>query len=177
MHHSPLHTTQSPPFPIRRGMDVFSAYQNQYLGTVVEVAFTGSPAGGEHAGAETTREHLIGTPELIHEQGATVSPTAGAGSKKSGEEMGPFPTIAAGNTGPINQSAVHNYATDPGQTYQGVAWCAVRPGRINLGPLTAPFYVPATAIRSISLERIVLDVEGSSVPAGWRQKPDTTPSL
>lgn len=177
MNHSSRRGTQSPPFPIRRGMDVFSAYQNQYLGTVVKVAYTGSRARGEQAGAETTREHLIGTPELVHEQGATVSPTAGAGSKKSGEEMGPFPTISAGNAGPINQSAAHAYATDPDQTYQGVAWLAVRPGRINLGPLTAPFYVPVTAIRSISLERIVLDVEGSSVPAGWRQKPDTTPSL
>lgn len=171
MQHPSPHGTQSPPFPIRRGMDVFSDYQTQYLGAVVEVAWTGSDTRGGQAGAETTRQHLAGTPDLIHEQGAAVSPTAGAGSKKSGEEMGPFPTIAAGNDGPTNQSAAHDYATDPKHTYRDLAWFAVRPGRINLGPLTAPFYVPASAVRSLSLERIVLDVDREGIPASWKVRP------
>lgn len=165
------HVAQPPPFPIRRGMDVFNAYQNQYVGTVVEVAHTASDTRGQQAGAETTRRHLAGTPDLIHEQGAQVSPTAGAGRKRSGEEMGPFPTVAAGNAGPVNQSAEHDYATDPEQGYEGVAWFAVRPGRINLGPLTAPFYVPASAIRSLSLERIVLDMNQANIPDDWKEKP------
>lgn len=171
MHHPTPHATQSLPFPIRRGMDVFSDDQTQYLGTVVEVAYAGSGTRGGQAGAETTRQHLAGTPDLVHEQGATVSPTAGAGSKKSGEEMGPFPTISAGNAGPVNQSAAHDYATHPRHRYQDVAWFAVRPGRVNLGPLTTPFYVPASAIRSLSLERIVLDMNRANIPDDWKEKP------
>lgn len=171
MRHPTTESDRSSPLPIRRGMDVFSAYQSTYLGTVVDVAASGTGSSGGRSGGETSRAHLEGTPELVHEQGATVSPTAGAGSKELGEEMGPFPTIQMGNGGPVKQSAAHNYATNPDHTYEDVAWFAVRPGRINLGPLTPPFYVPVSAIRSISLERIVLDVDHQGIPQSWHTKP------
>lgn len=37
-----------------------------------------------------------------------------------------------------------------------VLWFSVRPGRINLGPLTPVLYIHPSEIRSISMERIVL---------------------
>lgn len=174
MRHAAPGSTASAALPIRRGMDVFSAYQDEYLGTVIQVTYAGTRARGQQAGAETSREHLEATPRLVHEEGAEVSPTAGAGSKVLGEEVGPVPTVAAGNTGPVTQSAAHDYATDPGRSYQSVAWFAVRPGRVNLGPFSPPLYVPVSAIRSLSLERIVLDAERAGIPKEWKQKPSRT---
>lgn len=76
------------PLPIRRGMDVYSVYQNQYIGAVIGV----------------TGDNCV----------------------------------------------------------------RVRPGRLNLGPLTHPLRVPLSAIRSISMERIVLDRQREQIPAAWR---------
>jgi hypothetical protein len=152
-------------------MDVYSADQSRYLGSVIQVwrAESGGrgPATGE---AMATGETALGeNPPLDHEEGKSVSPTEHVAERRLGEEMGPFPTIAAGNTGPVEQSASHGYAT--GREGAGVVLFAVRPGRINLGPLTPALYIPTTAVRSVSMERVVLDVHGDEIPAVWRQKP------
>jgi hypothetical protein len=96
------------------------------------------------------------SPALVHEQEAQVSPPPRHGKPTLGEELGPFPTISAGNSGPVQQSASHAYATKT-QTGVGVILFAIRPGRVNLGPLTPPRYFPSTAVRSLSMERIIVD--------------------
>lgn len=166
---------ESLPLPIRRGMDVFSAYQDQYIGTVVEVLYAGAASGGGAAGeggdnptGSEARPRDVG---LVHEEGATVGHGENRGKRVLGEESGPVPTIAIGNTGPVNQSAAHAYATGPDAPLPDVIAFAVRPGRVNLGPLTRPLYVPVNAIRSISMERIALDVQRNQIPASWRQRP------
>jgi len=47
----------------------------------------------------------------------------------------------------------------------------VRPGRINLGPLTRPLYIPADAVQSISMDRIVVAAEPGEIPEAWRRRP------
>ncbi len=165
--------TQTLPFPIRRGMDVFSIYQNQYIGAVIEVRTAGLFTGGIQAGRETEPAFALRTPSLAHEEGASISPTEYAGTKRLGEEMGPFPTAAVGNTGPAHQSAAREYATEPGQTLDEIAWFTVRPGRLNLGPFTRPLWIPVSAIRSISMERIVLDVQWGAIPGSWWRRPSS----
>jgi len=166
-----------PSLRIRPGMDVYGAYQNEYIGTVTRI-WEGQPAVSPAAGRNLAREtgssrgDVNQDVRLEHEEGGTVSPTRVIGSRMLGEEMGPFPTIAAGNRGPINQDASHNYATD--NAAPGVVLFAVRPGRINLGPLTPPLYVPSAAVRSISMERVVLDVQKRDIPAEWRKEPPVT---
>lgn len=145
---------------IRPGMDVYSAYQNEYIGTVVRVKMGGGPITAGQGPVETgsSEQAVQGNPELVHEEGGTVSPTRHMPKRQLGEEMGPVPTIALGNTGPTNQSASHRYATAPRHgDIREVQFFAVRPGRINLGFLTAPIWIPASAIRSISMERVVVD--------------------
>jgi hypothetical protein len=160
-------------FPLRPGMDVYSAYQDQYIGSVVRVvrgrdhAQGGTPGDGANP---TGSEQGSGNIVLVHEEGAVVGHTENEGSRMLGEEMGPVPTMAGGNTGPDAQSARNAYATR-GAPVQDVRWLVVRPGRINLGALTPPLYVPAAAIRSISMERIVLDVQREAIPPGWRRRP------
>ncbi|HZS94190.1 MAG TPA: hypothetical protein VFA78_05290 [Chloroflexota bacterium] len=160
------------PLRIRPGMDVFSAYQNQYIGTVIRV-WPGKRAasGTENSARETgsTIEAVRGNPPLQAEGGAAVSPTAHIGSKTLGEELGPFPTEALGNDGPINQSAARKYGT--GGSEPDVVLFAVRPGRINLGPLTPPLYIPTAAVRSVSMARVILDVQRDQIPPEWRQAP------
>lgn len=157
-------------FPIRPGMDVFGAHQNEYIGTVTEV-WHGAvinaavrPSSGERAS-----QAELHTPGLQHEQGGTVSPTETIGNREGGEEMGPFPTIAVGNTGPVQQSASHAYAT--AGAFPSVLYFAVRPGRLNFGPFTPVLYIPADAICSISQERIVLDRRKRDIPEGWSVSP------
>lgn len=143
---------------IRPGMDVFNDDQTRYIGAVIGVSLGGQEDTG--AGARETgssQEARQGNPPLVHEQGATVSPTDVQLPQQLGEEMGPVPTMSMGNSGPVEQSAGHHYATDPEGELREVESFTVRPGRINLGILTPPINVPASAIRSISMERVVLN--------------------
>lgn len=50
----------------------------------------------------------------------------------------------------------------------GIERFLVRPGRLNLGFLARPLSIPSSAIRTISLERIALDVEPDEIPVAWR---------
>jgi len=168
-------------FPLRPGMDVYSAYQDEYIGSVVRLLLgsAGSGRGTQEGERNPTRSpdpsaaggaapSNIG---LVHEEGAVVGHTENKGSRMLGEEMGPVPTAAGGNSGPLRQSAAHAYATTGEPPLPDVRWLVVRPGRLNLGILTSPLYVPGSAIRSISMERIVLDVQRDSMPPAWRRRP------
>jgi len=171
---------QSPPLPIRPGMDVYSAFQDQYIGTVTHVWLRkDEPGSASERGAspeETgTSRDATANPELKHEEERTVSPTAHVGSKLLGEEMGPFPTIGVGNTGPVNQSAEHEYATAADDRLAGVVCFAVRPSRPggeNLFNLLArSLYVPTSAVHSVSMDRVVLGVQRKDIPGEWRRRP------
>ena len=187
-------THSSPRLHIRPGMDVYSAYQDEYIGTVVRVwrqdgqYRTASERGATHLVGVRTPARGTGSsteaaqnPELTHEEGHTAHPTRTLGStapqvlqlRGLGEELGPFPTKQVGNTGPENQSASHSYATESHDPLASVRYFAVRPGRINLGPLTRPLYIPAAAVRSVSMERIVLDVEKHQIPDEWHTRPES----
>lgn len=157
----------------RPGLDVFTADQKQYIGTVTRVLW-GPRDGSIGAGAEETGSSssaVEGNPELVHEEQAQESPTAHLGERRLGEEMGPVPTIALGNTGPEEQSAEQHYATELHGPDRKAEYLVVRPGRINLGILTPPLWVPVAAVRSVSMERVVLDVEPDGVPVSWRVPP------
>jgi hypothetical protein len=150
---------------IRKGMDVYNADQSKYIGTVVRIR-RGEQVSGPGAGPVETGsadEARQGNPKLVHEEGATVSPTGYKPEQRLGEEMGPVPTIALGNTGPVKQSAGEHYATTPRDPQREIVAFAVRPGRINLGMLSPSTWVPVEVIRSISMDRIILSVEGDSL--------------
>jgi hypothetical protein len=155
-------------------MDVFNAPQDRYIGSVVRVWRSDRPMpSARERGAERSQtgaaKHAKSNPSLTHEEGHQADPTQHAGHKVLGESLGPFPTAGAGNTGPQRQSAEEQYATGshkPGD----VVLFAVRPGRMNLGPLTPPLYVPVSAVHSVSLERVVLDIQGGEIPQSWRQR-------
>lgn len=156
---------------IRPGMDVFNRDVSRYIGSVVDVVRGGGASYGGSGPVETgsSAGAAQGNPELAHEEGHTVDPTSHIAERKLGEEMGPVPTLSLGNTGPVNQSASHHYATDRRTDLEDVQYFSVRPGRINLGALSPLLWVPADTVRSISMERIILDVE--HVPDEWRRKP------
>ncbi len=163
---------REPRLHIRPGMDVYSAYQNQYLGSVVRVwrgtdaaLFAGTPS------RDASKSLAAGNAPMVHEEGNVVGHAEHRGNRILGEDLGPFPTSTAGNTGPLNQSAEHEFATGRADPLANVRYFAVRPGRINLGLLTRPFYVPTSAIHSLSMERVVLDVQREQMPAAWRDKP------
>jgi hypothetical protein len=155
---------------VRRGMDVYNADQSRYIGTVIGVTAGGRETAGagprETGSSEEARE---GNPALVHEEQATVSPTDVKLKQQLGEEMGPVPTMRFGNTGPVNQSAGRHYATGTEGDLSEIVSLTVRPGRINLGFLTGPLWIPASAIRSISMERVVLSVRGDEIPREWRE--------
>ena len=154
---------------IRPGMDVWDAFQEHYLGSVIHVR-RGTPP--TTAGArEVEKEGAVESHPLVHEEGQVAEHAGSQGNRQNGEAMGPFPTAAAGNHGPMNQSAGADYATGQTDDLTSVISFAVRPGRINLGVFTRPFYVPCTAVHSISMERVVVDVRGSIVPAEWQRRP------
>lgn len=147
---------QGPPLPIRRGMDVYSADQNRYLGTVVRVWRGSTPThaqtqSGEYA-AEQVREDVA--------------------KHVLGEELGPFPTGSVGNLGPKHQAANRYYATTPRDLQPGVIFFAVRlsrPGMLNL--LAPKIFIPTSAILSISMERIIVDMQLERIPEAWYQRP------
>ncbi|HEX6508587.1 MAG TPA: hypothetical protein VF221_13240 [Chloroflexota bacterium] len=154
---------------IRAGMDVYNSYQNRYLGSVVRVWRGTSPAGSGARAAE--KEGTIQSTPLTHEEGHVAQHAGSQGKRILGEELGPVPTIGLGNTGPMAQSAESDYATRDDDSLSDVIYFAVRPGRINLGILTPSFYVPSDAVESLSMERVVLAVEGRTIPAEWRSRP------
>lgn len=126
---------------------------------------------GAGVGQTESEEHVMSGPSLTHEEGHEVSPTEHAGSRMLGESLGPFPTAGAGNTGPQRQSAQGEYATGTHQPGD-IVFFAVRPGRINLGFLTPPLFVPVSAVRSVSLERVVLDVTDDETLRRWQKRAD-----
>jgi hypothetical protein len=157
-------------------MDVYSAYQDEYLGSVIRVwhgdgGAAGPPGAGSGPRESGSAREATQNPHLVHEEGAAVDPTRRVGRQQLGEEMGPFPTMAIGNSGPKRQSAGDHYATEIKDLEPDVLYFAVRPGRLNLGPLTRPLYIPTSAVRSISMERIVLDVQRDQIPTEWRRRP------
>ncbi len=166
--------------PIRPGMDVYSTYQNQYIGSVIAVRH-GTVIEGRQPRAEggqnpTGSEQSPPTARIAQEQGGPTNITNDQQRHVLGEELGPVPTMATGNSGPRRQSADEAYATTSDHhqsTSAAVTSFTVRPGRLNLGPLTWRLYVPASAVRSISMERIVLEVQRDQIPASWRTKPST----
>lgn len=161
---------------IRPGMDVYDAYQETYIGSVVHVwhgdgnesTSTERGATGRQTGAAP--ESAENSPHLTHEEGQSVDPTGHREGKTLGESMGPVPTMSVGNSGPTLQSAEHHYATDREDDLAILHYFAVRPGRINLGILTRPYYVPGAAVQSVSMERVVLNLEGNRLPAAWRKR-------
>jgi len=165
---------------IRRGMDVYSVYQNQYLGTVVNVW---SGAAGELSPVERgatppqtqSGGHAAEAGSTAHVEEDTAQPTQGVEvNRLLGEDLGPFPTRVVGNTGPKHQAAEQFYATAPRSAQPGVVYFAVRmirPGSIN--PFVPKLYIPTSAIMSISMERIVVDVQKDQIPAAWHQEPLT----
>jgi hypothetical protein len=159
---------------LRPGMDVFDSDQSTCIGTVIAVVVAPRTKGDGGPGAGSNRSWSEQAPpeeRIQHEENSSTSTLKHAGSKKLGEEIGPVPTIGSGNSGPVRQSADSGYATRPSRPIDAVEWLIVRPGRINLGRLTPPLFVPPSAIESISMERIVLSVSKGRIPLAWRRKP------
>lgn len=154
---------------IRPGMGVWDAWQEHFLGSVIRVQY-GTPPIPEGA-REVEKEAGVESHPLVHEEGQIVTHAGSQGNRQNGESMGPFPTARLGNHGPQTQSAEADYATHQFDDLTSVISFTVRPGRINLGIFTRPFYVPSTAVHSISMERVVVDVEGGTMPAEWRHRP------
>jgi hypothetical protein len=137
-------------------MDVYSSGQKRYLGTVIRVVH-GEPSGSSGGKAQRTASAGIGgDAPIVHEEGNVTGHADQRGTRMLGEEMGPVPTIAAGNTGPTRQSAQREYATDVHDMAPDVSHFLVRPGRINLGPLTHAVTIPSSAVIGISMVRIVV---------------------
>lgn len=165
-----------PPLHIRRGMDVYSSFQNQYIGQVIKVWYGGvlerSDTGdGESKARESgsSTDSATQNPGLQHEGGGSTDPTRVIGRRITGEEEGPRPTASLGNTGPRNQSAGRAYATDARDRFEGVVYFSVRPGALN--PFARCMYVPTAAVMSMSMERVVLDIQRESIPEEWRRPP------
>lgn len=157
--------------PIRPGMDVYNADQSAYLGSVVRVwrqETLAGPHGQTQSAMQVGGQEPGSNPALVHEQGAAESPTAHPGEPMLGEEMGPFPTMAVGNSGPLRQSSSHAYATTGAA--EGVKLFSVRPGRINLGILSPVYYVSSDAVHSVSMERVIIGLPGDELPADWRRR-------
>jgi len=167
-----------PPLRIRRGMDVYSAYQNQYLGTVIEVqvAADGVPSAVERGSTpQQTQSHDAAAHpgSTAHVEQDTKVATHDVPAKRIlGEDLGPFPTGSAGNTGPHRQAAGQYYATTPRDQAPGIVTFVVGPAGIaRLNPFARKLYVPTSAVQNISMERIILDVQREQIPAAWYIEP------
>lgn len=116
---------------IRRKMDVYTS-DSVYLGNVLRV--TGSRDAAE--------EHRLEGSEAAGNQDAF-----------SGELMGPMPTRAIGNAGPLNQVKQRAYASrsdganrmESGMIVAGKYW-----------GLAGRHTIPISAIQTVSMERIIL---------------------
>ncbi len=135
-----------PRVTIRRGMDVYDTDQTEYIGSVIEVV---------SGGRQTIGANVARLPASSPKNGHVF-----------GEQLGPFPTISVGNTGPDNQSKARSYGTRHGGAVENVTGIVVRTGRRN--PLARPLYIPFDAIRSIAMDRLILDVRKSEMPSYWR---------
>ena len=144
---------------IRPGMDVYSERQDRYLGCVVRV-IRGEPSPAPDDQAQRTGSGSPpGDAPMVHDEGNVTGHAEPAGKRMLGESRGPVPTGQFGNTGPDRQSAGQGYATQVRDTPPDVAYFLVRPGRVNWWFLTPTFSVPISAVRSISMERVVVDWE------------------
>lgn len=135
---------------IRRGMDVYDADQSAYIGSVIDLVT------GEQS--EAPRSSRIET---------TQAADSGQQTAGIGEELGPFPTLEIGNSGPTTQSARRDYGTQEASVPAPIRGIVVRPGRHN--PLSRPLYIPVRAVRSIAMDRLIIDVPESALPREWRQ--------
>lgn len=152
----------APPLRIRHGMDVYSAYQNQYLGTVVKVWQEPVPQPSD-VGPFVATQPQQQIEEALHNSSA---------KRLLGEDLGPFPTGSIGNTGPRHQVAGQSYATKLSRVESGVVCFAVRPVRIGgINLFARKLYIPTSAVMSISMERIILDVQQDQIPAAWYKRP------
>ncbi|MGH2442986.1 MAG: hypothetical protein ACRDFX_07475 [Chloroflexota bacterium] len=160
--------------PIRRGMDVYNANQDRYLGTVISVTgprFGEVPSPPERRFGQMESEPAPENISLLHEQGGRTGHAGYRGNPILGEQAGPVPTAATGNSGPQRQSASRGYATGRPESSREIHYIGVRTGRVNLGPFTPLLYIPGSAIVSTSMERIVVDLQNEQVPPAWRRKP------
>ncbi len=146
---------------IRRGMDVYDAYQQHYVGSVIDLIST--PVTSESPGTNGARTESV--TKLIPEQTQGVPVDVIGGRRVPGEELGPYPTVSVGNTGPISQSAEHDYATGLHEEQADVHGVVVRPGTVN--PFARPLYIPVRSIRSIAMDRLILDVTKKEIPLSW----------
>ena len=113
---------------IRPAMDVYT-FDNVYLGTVLEVT-SGPPVADENVAEQECYSSTV-----------------------SGEALGPMPTQALGNPGPVTQSANRRLATAPdgGQL--------LGKGTIRFGKwwgLVGNRTLPLDAVQTGSMERVVL---------------------
>jgi len=151
-------------------MDVYSAYQDQYIGSLIAVWSDAMARTEPHTDRQELRPHV----HVLKPEGDTdVFSSYYEGNPQLGEAAGPFPTVSVGNTGPNQQSAANDYASAAEKVAQ-VRLLTVRPGRISLGFMTRPLYVPVAAVTEVSMERVVLDVQRDQIPTEWRTKPKST---
>ena len=135
-------------FTIRRGMDVYDTGYENYIGSVIETITAEMGTNGARPSGQGRDRQLAG--------------------HVFGEELGPFPTVRVGNTGPDSQSRVNDYGTHGQEALGSVAGIVVRPGRVN--PFARPLYIPLRFIRSIAMDRLILNVEKSGMPREWRSR-------
>jgi hypothetical protein len=144
---------------IRPGMDVYSTRQDRYLGSVVRVIHGEPSVAPDDKAQRTGSAGPPGDAPMVHEEGNVTGSSEPEGKLALGESRGPVPSGQLGNTGPDRQSAGQGYATRVRDIPPDVAYFLVRPGRVNWWFLTPTFSVPTSAVRSISMERVVVDWE------------------
>ena len=124
---------------IRRTMDVYTC-DNVYLGTVLAVT--------------------AGVP--VHPQ-KNAAPPSDQTSEFNGELLGPMPTMAIGNLGPVNQGAQGGYAT-----------VADSPDVLGTGSLVVGkwwglrgrWVISLDVVQTVSFERVILRVSQDELHRG-----------
>lgn len=149
---------KQPSLDIRPGMDVYNEDQTRYLGCVVTVAYVDGVSGGpqENGSNPTGSVRPAHVAPMVHEQDRITDSLEHAGKHTLGEELGPVASRELGNAGPQSQSAGNIYATHPTAYTCAAVSFTVRPGRLNFGRLTPTREYFISAVRSISMERIVV---------------------
>ncbi len=124
---------------IRKTMDVYTS-DNVYLGTVLAVT--------------------AGVPVRLEQNAA---PPPDPRSEVNGELLGPMPTMAVGNLGPLNQGAQGGYATVADSTD------VLGAGSLVVGKwwsLRGRYVIPLDAVQTVSLERVILRVSKDQLRRG-----------